>query len=173
MQCGSTGAGQALNAESCSVSTVGCTQLRPGRSVRPPLWATLPLPGFLPRSCPLRSYVHCQALCHPQSIPRWLFLQRLLPSRAWSTSFSRIYILKAGATPDLIGAALPRIVRTEASLHSGCGEVIRGTGHSLPRRLQQGVPLPEAEPLVAVASENTLAVHVGCACSNHILSFPS
>lgn len=167
MQCGSTGAGQALNAEFCSVSTVVCTQLRPGGSVRPPLWATLPLPGFFLRSRPLRSYVHCRALCHPQSIPRWLFLQRLLPSHAWSTSFSRIYILKAGATPALVGAALPRIARTEASLHS------EGLATACPGVCSRAALSQKQSCLVAVASEHTLAVHVGCACSNHILSFPS
>lgn len=64
------------------------------------------------------------------------------------------------------GIALTELACTRAS-----GEAVRGAGYSLAGHLHQ-MSLTEAGPPLRPVKE-TLAEHVGCACTNHILSFPS
>lgn len=74
--------------------------------------------------------------------------------------------------PSLAAAALPRIALTELACTQASGEAaVRGAGYSLAGHLYQ-MSFTEAEPPLWPV-KSTLAVHVGCACTYHILSFPS
>lgn len=137
-----------------------------GRVGLPPMVDYFTAPR-LPCSCLLRDFHAGQCSVSPTVHPpggfSWPGLEHIISCIKHSD--------RRNDPPGLAAAALPRTALTELACTQASGETIRGAGYSLAGHLPQ-MSLTEAEPPLWPV-ENTLAVHVGCACTNHILSFPS